>query len=227
MPIEPAPCQWQLPDPEDAGPGDVAGVGADLDPETLLAAYRSGLFPMHLEGELAWWAPIDRAVLPLERLRVTRSLRRSQRDFEIRVDTAFEEVVAACGEDGREGGNWINGEITEAFTRLHRMGWAHSVETWHNDELVGGLYGVAIQGFFAGESMFHRRSDASKVALMGLVEILRGPPEASRPRLLDVQWMTPHLESMGAVVVGRAAYGELLRQALSLPLPAPFDDGRR
>lgn len=226
MPVEPPPSEWQLPDPSEAGRYDVAGVGADLEPGTLLSAYRSGLFPMHHDAELAWWSPVERAVIPLDGLRVTRSLRRSCRRYEVRVNTAFAEVMRACGAEGREGGQWITAEIRAAYTRLHELGWAHSVEAWGQDgELAGGLYGVAIGGLFAGESMFHRSTDASKVALMGLVEILRGQPETDEPRVLDVQWQTDHLASMGAIIVGRSGYGRLLETALTLPVPAPFDDG--
>lgn len=227
MPVEPPPTEWQLPDPSEAGRYDVAGVGADLEPGTLLAAYRTALFPMHLEGELAWWSPRERAVLPLDGLRVTRSLRRSCRRYEIRVNTAFAEVMAACGDGGRDGGQWINDEIRTAYGRLHELGWAHSVEAWTPEgDLAGGLYGVCIGGLFAGESMFHHQVDASKAALVGLVEILRGPPATPEPRLLDVQWRTDHLATLGAVIVGRAEYRLRLARALRLPPPAPFDDGR-
>ena len=121
--------------------------------------------------EMAWWSPEPRGVLPLSGLRVTRSMRQSARQFEIRVDTAFADVVAGCADPGREGG-WIDDQIVTAYSELHRLGWAHSVEAWRDGELAGGLYGVAIGGLFAGESMFTRARDASKVALMGLVDLL-------------------------------------------------------
>ncbi|CAN5647977.1 leucyl/phenylalanyl-tRNA--protein transferase [soil metagenome] len=181
----------------------------------MLAAYRSGLFPMPLSavGPLAWWSPDPRGVIPLDGLRVARSLRRACRHFEIRVDTAFEEVLDACADPGRSD-VWISTEMRRAYRRLHRLGWAHSVEAWTVDgELAGGLYGVAIGGLFAGESMFHRRTDASKVALVGLAERLR----AGGATLLDVQWTTPHLVSLGAVDLSRSEYLDRLANALERP----------
>ncbi|HEV2811534.1 MAG TPA: leucyl/phenylalanyl-tRNA--protein transferase [Acidimicrobiales bacterium] len=220
---------WDFP-PADAADADgLVGVGADLEPETLLAAYRSGLFPMpfpRMAGRslLAWWSPDPRAVLPLDGLVVSRSLRRSCRRFEVRVDSAFEEVVHACA-DPRRDGTWITPEVGRAYIRLHRLGWAHSVEAWDEGRLAGGLYGVAIGGLFAGESMFHHQRDASKVALVGLVRALR----AGGGGLLDVQWMTPHLASLGAVDVSRGEYLGLLSDALRRPCPEMFlpTHGRR
>jgi leucyl/phenylalanyl-tRNA--protein transferase len=139
--------------------------------------------------------------------------------MEVRVDTAFEEVVAGCADPRRDSG-WIDDDVRAAYTELHRLGWAHSVETWQDGCLVGGLYGVAVGGLFAGESMFHRVRDASKVALVGLVGLLRD--EHAGARLLDVQWQTPHLASLGVVTMPRAAYLRRLREALELPLPAAF-----
>jgi leucyl/phenylalanyl-tRNA--protein transferase len=221
MPVEPPPCPWALPDPLAADADGVCGIGADLAPGTLLAAYRRGLFPMHLDRRgrvLGWWSPDPRGVLPLERLVVSRSLRRSMRRFEIRVDTAFDEVIAACAAPRPTGGHWIHRSIVDAYTELHRLGWAHSVEAWDDDSgtLAGGLYGVAIGGLFAGESMFHRATDASKVALVGLVERL------DPGGLLDVQWVTPHLASLGAVAVPAAEYQRRLVAALARPLPRTF-----
>ena len=162
-------------------------------------------------------------MLPLDELRVSRSLRKSCARYEIRVDTAFVEVITACGERQRPHG-WINSAIHDAYIELHALGWAHSVEAWSVDDgtLAGGLYGVAIGGLFAGESMYHRRTDASKVALVGLVDRLRDDGHRGRDRLLDVQWVTPHLASLGAVAVSRERYLELLERALALPLPAVF-----
>lgn len=197
---------------------DLVAMGADLEPATLLAAYRSGVFPMPgPEGEVLWFSPVRRGVLPLSGLRVSRSLRRSLRDFEIRVDTAFTEVIAGCADPRRESG-WIDDRVAAAYTRLHELGWAHSVEAWRDGELAGGLYGVSIGGLFAGESMFHRVRDASKVALVGLVERLRD--EHADRRLLDVQWRTPHLASLGVVEVPRGTYLARLPAALELPPPA-------
>ena len=158
-----------------------------------------------------------RGVLPLDGLRVSRSLRRSLRDFEVRVDTCFDAVVAACADPRREAG-WITRDVAAAYGELHRLGWAHSVEVWRDGELAGGLYGVSIGGLFAGESMFHRVTDASKAALVALVRLLTadGVPD----RLLDVQWVTPHLASLGAVEVPRAAYLRSLETALTVAPPA-------
>ena len=187
-------------------------MGADLEAGTLLAAYRAGMFPMPLglDGPLGWWSPDPRGILPLDRVHVSRSLRKARGRFEIRIDTAFDEVVAACAAPGRKG-RWITPSIRTAYRQLHTLGWAHSVEAWtHDGELAGGLYGVRVDGLFAGESMFHHRTDASKVALLGLVTWLR----AEDVELLDVQWTTPHLVSLGAVDVPRSEYLARLRQAL-------------
>jgi len=224
--VEPPPTQWVFPigasaQAAAAGDHEVVGVGADLEPGTLLAAYRAGIFPMPARrGLVAWWSPNPRGIVPLHPggLRVSRSLRKSCRHFEIRINTAFTDVIDACGDRRRRGG-WIDRDIKAAYTRLHRLGWAHSLESWdERGRLAGGLYGVAIGGFFAGESMFHRQTDASKVALVALVGILR---EAGAS-LLDVQWATPHMGSLGAVEVSRGAYLELLAEALMHPQPALF-----
>ena len=196
---------------------DQVGVGADLEPGTLLAAYRAGLFPMRLaaRGPIGWWSPDPRGILPLGGLRVSRSLRRAVGRFTVTVDGDFRAVMRACADTPRPGG-WIDDAFVDAYCRLHELGWAHSVEVWSIDpspSLVGGLYGVAIGGLFAGESMFHRTTDASKVALVHLVERLR----AGGGVLLDVQWRTDHLASLGAVTVGRDEYGRLLARAVAAP----------
>ena len=221
MPIEPPVTGWAFPDLTDSDADDLVGMGADLEPGTLLRAYRQGLFPMpgDVADEMLWWSPVERGVLPLDGLRVSRSLRQAARRMEIRVDTAFDEVIAACGDPARDSG-WIDSTVVAAYTRLHELGWAHSVETWQDGRLVGGLYGVAIGGLFAGESMFHRVRDASKVALVALVEGLAD--EHAADRLLDVQWLTPHLASLGAIEVPRAAYRRRLERALPLPAPGLF-----
>jgi leucyl/phenylalanyl-tRNA--protein transferase len=207
-----------MPDPASAGEGDLVAVGADLEPGTILNAYRRGLFPMPIDSRLAWWSPEPRAVLPLDGLRLSRSLRRSCRVLDVRIDTAFDDVIAACADPGRTGG-WISEEIRAAYTRLHHLGWAHSVEAWSPDgELAGGLYGIAIGGLFAGESMFHRRTDASKVALVALVDLLRD----GGATLLDVQWRTDHLTSLGAIEVSRADYLCRLADAIGRPMPRAF-----
>ncbi|MET0838185.1 MAG: leucyl/phenylalanyl-tRNA--protein transferase [Marmoricola sp.] len=225
MPVEPPVTPWAFP-PADSGDGDLIALGADLAPGTVLRAYRHGLFPMAVDlselrrsPEMAWWSPEPRGVLPLSGLRVTRSMRQSARQFEIRVDTAFADVVTGCADPRREGG-WIDEQIVAAYSELHRLGWAHSVEAWRDGELAGGLYGVAIGGLFAGESMFTRARDASKVALMGLVDLLSD--EHAEHRLLDTQWQTPHLATLGVVEIPRADYLTRLERALELPLPAAF-----
>lgn len=193
-------------------------VGGDLLPGTLLEAYRSGLFPMGL-GEaggapLGWWSPDPRGVLLAGDLHVSRSLRRSLPRFEVRVDTAFEEVVRACADPTRPGA-WITGDMVAAYTTLHRLGWAHSVECWRDGELVGGLYGVAIGGLFAAESKFHRVPDASKAAVVALHRIVHEGPG----RVIDVQWRTEHLASLGVRELPRTDYRRLLAAAVGLPAP--------
>jgi leucyl/phenylalanyl-tRNA--protein transferase len=225
-PVEVPPTPWVFPAVDRSDADGLVGVGADLAPGTLLAAYRRGLFPMPLTRVgLGWWSPDPRGVLPLAGLHISRSLRRASRRFQIRVDTAFAKVVAGCADPRRKGG-WITPDIAAAYGELHRLGWAHSVEAWTVDgQLVGGLYGVAIGGLFAGESMFHLPQpvgrDASKVALVGLVELLRA--DGRGERLLDVQWATPHLCQLGVVAISRAEYIRRLETALTLPLPASFD----
>jgi leucyl/phenylalanyl-tRNA--protein transferase len=221
-PVEPPPTPWVFPDVPRAAK-DLVASGADLAPGTLLAAYRKGVFPMPFaeDATIGWFSPVDRAVLPLAGLRVTRSMRQSARRYTVTIDTDFAAVVRGCADPAREGG-WIDGPMSAAYLRLHRLGWAHSIEVRSADgELAGGLYGVAIGGLFCGESMFHRHRDASKVALMSLVDLLSdGQPD----RLLDVQWQTPHLASLGVVEIGRAGYLERLARALAVPLPAIWAD---
>lgn len=206
-PVEPAPTRWRFA-PERADPGDdLLAAGADLEPGTLLAAYRSGVFPMGLgrlgRGPMGWWSPDPRGVLLPGGMHVSRSLARAVRRCQIRVDTAFTEVITACADDRRDG-RWITPEVIDAYTRLHELGWAHSVETWRDGELVGGLYGVLVGGLFAGESMFHRQRDASKVALVGLAQ--RFFDSGGSERIIDVQWQTPHLASLGVVTMPRPDY---------------------
>lgn len=227
MPVEPPPSSCDLPDPLALPPElaheDLVGLGADLEPGTLLRAYRAGLFPMHVslvddgsqDEVIGWWSPQPRGILPLDSLTVSRSLRQSCRRMRTTVDQAFLDVVDGCADRDRTG-RWINADIRAAYLRLHELGWAHSVETWRGAELVGGLYGVSIGGLFAGESMFHRAADASKVALVRLVADLRSD---GRERLLDVQWVTDHLSSLGAVEIPRDGYLQLLQAALAEPAP--------
>lgn len=198
------------------------GRGADLEPGTLLAAYRAGIFPMPVarRGAPVWWCPARRGVLHPAEVAVSRSLAKSARRLVVRTDTAFAAVLTSCAQTPRPGG-WITRDIVRAYSRLHDLGWAHSVEAWTPDgELAGGLYGVAVGGLFAGESMFHAPGpwarDASKVALLGLVDLLTGAPG---PRLIDIQWLTPHLASLGARTMPRAEYLATLPDLLAAPLP--------
>jgi len=200
---------------------DLIGIGADLDVATLFEAYSVGVFPMgigdHGAEPIGWWSPDPRGILRPRELRVSRSLRKAVARFEVRVDSDFRGVVEACAAPDRDG-RWITPEIVDAYVELHDAGWAHSVETWQDGELVGGLYGVAIGGLFAGESMFHHERDASKVALVGLRDLLiaDGDPR----RLVDVQWQTPHLATLGVREVPRDEYLAILPTVLNAPLPA-------
>lgn len=228
MPIEPPPSPWDLPSREQLlewrSADDLVGVGADLAPGTVLAAYRRGLFPMPegmTGGTIGWWCPARRGVLRLDGFHTSRSLRRTVRRFEIRVDTALEEVIDACADPRRPHG-WIDDRIKAAYVDLHRLGWVHSVEAWRGGRLVGGLYGVAVGGLFAGESMFHRETDASKAALKGLVDLLSD--EYADRRLIDVQWQTPHLATLGVTELDRRAYLSRLPELFAVPLPSVFAD---
>jgi leucyl/phenylalanyl-tRNA---protein transferase len=216
------PSHWEF-DPARWPDDDCVAVGADLAPETVVSAYSAGAFPMPVDdvAPMVWWSPLRRGVLFLDDLTVSRSLRRSVRGFEIRVDTAFDAVIEGCADPKRPGA-WINHAMLSAYQELHALGWAHSIETWTPDgELAGGLYGLAIGGLFAGESMFYRRRDASKVALAGLVELLRD--EYADRRLIDVQWRTPHLATLGVSDLSRADYlGRLPALVDEVPLPEPW-----
>ena len=214
MPVEPPPCVWDFPEADSSiGADDIVAVGADLEPGTLLAAYQRGLFPMYSGSSLAWWSPDPRGIIPLDGFRSSRSLRRAVGRFELRVNTVFVDVVLGCADPCRPHG-WIDGTFVDAYTRLHELGWAHSVETWQGGVLAGGLYGVRIGRFFAGESMFHRVTDASKVACWAAVELLK----LDGATLFDVQWTTPHLRTLGAIDVGRAEYLRLLGSAIMEPV---------
>jgi leucyl/phenylalanyl-tRNA--protein transferase len=213
-PRDPPPTTWHLEPPPDDHPHDLWALGADLEAGTLLAAYRLGLFPMPIGVQLGWFSPPSRGIVALEPFRRSRSLARAARKFEIRFDTSFAAVIAGCARRG-DPASWIDDEIESAYGRLHELGWAHSVEAWDDDGLAGGLYGVEIGGLFAAESMYAARTDASKAAFVGLVERLRSGRDAER-RLLDVQWLTPHLASLGAVEVTRAEYRKRLVAALEL-----------
>jgi leucyl/phenylalanyl-tRNA--protein transferase len=210
VPVDPGPCRWRLPDPRPA-PNDLIAVGADLAPATLLAAYRHGLFPMP-EGwrRIGWWSPNPRGVIPLDGFHVSRSLRRSARRFEVRFDHDFPGVMRACGDPSRPYG-WISSAFVAAYSELHRLGWAHSVEALDDGgRLVGGVYGVRIGRLFAAESMFHHATDAGKVALAALIARLA----AEGASLFDVQWVTPHLATLGAIAVSRDEYLRRLADAV-------------
>ncbi|GAA4285593.1 leucyl/phenylalanyl-tRNA--protein transferase [Brevibacterium daeguense] len=199
--------------------GDLRAVGTALSASQVLSAYRAGLFPMGLgesgAGPIGWWAPRRRGVLRTGELRVAKSLRRSARRFEWSVDQRFPEVIAACADSGRSGA-WITPAVVDIYSELHDRGHAHSVEVLREGELVGGLYGVAFGSVFAGESMFHRVSDASKVALLRLVEILDAV-NSEVPWIIDTQWQTPHLESLGVSEIDGFEYLQALGRAESGP----------
>jgi leucyl/phenylalanyl-tRNA--protein transferase len=216
--LEPDSDPAQFPDPSCAleEPDGLLAVGGDLSPARLLNAYRQGIFPWYSEGEpILWWSPNPRAVLFPEQLKISRSLRKTLRKqpFRVTVDEAFASVIEACSEsridkDGSQSGTWITTEMKKAYIELHRIGFAHSVECWEGDELVGGLYGVSMGKVFYGESMFARRSDASKVAFTHLVKQLMAWDFA----LIDCQVHTDHLASLGAVDIPREQFLQLLDQ---------------
>jgi len=214
------PSRWAFRPPDSWPDDDLVAAGGDLEPSTLIAAYRSGLFPMQLDGPeplIGWWSPNRRGILPLDRLRVTRSLRQSRKRYRVEVDSAFRAVMIGCANPNRPHG-WITSAFIDAYARLHELGWAHSIEVFEpSGALVGGLYGVKIGGFFAGESMFSVARDASKVALVALVELM----QASGLSLLDVQWCTEHLASLGAIEISRAEYLARLAAVRDRPADLP------
>ncbi|MCL4868784.1 MAG: leucyl/phenylalanyl-tRNA--protein transferase [Anaerolineae bacterium] len=192
----------------------------ELTPDILLSAYCQGMFPMgfedrtHPPGTIFWYDPDPRAIIPLDGVHVSRSLQRTikQGIYEVRMDTAFASVIKTCAQVHKREGVWITPTIVRGYTWLHQLGYAHSVETWRDGNLVGGLYGVAIRGLFAGESMFSLERDASKVALIHLVKHLR----LRQFTLLDTQFMTPHLRRFGAIEIPRREYKERLAAALQV-----------
>ena len=207
-----------------ADPNGLLAMGGDLSAERLLDAYRHGIFPWFNPGEpILWWSPDPRMVLVPGEIRVARSLAKRIRNggFETRVDTAFAEVMRACAAPrGGAGGTWISPAMVAAYTRLFDAGYAHSVETWRDGKLVGGLYGVAIGRMFYGESMFSREPDASKVALVRLAQQLRRWEFG----LIDCQMETPHLASLGARTLPRAAFTARLAELVNLPhRPGPWN----
>lgn len=204
---------------------DLIALSEEFDVELVAEGYLAGAFPMPLkepalpDDTMGWWSPVHRGILPLDDLRVTRSLRKSSRRYVVTVDAAFGDVIARCSDPSRHSG-WIDERVKDVYTTLHDRGVAHSVEAWTPDGvLAGGLYGVSLGGLFAGESMFHDPvvgRDASKVALIALCQVLDAGQEL---RLLDVQWLTDHLASLGAVEIDRADYLRLLEEALDAPPP--------
>lgn len=207
LPPEPIfpPVALALAEPD--GPNGLLAAGGDLTPGRLLAAYRQGIFPWYAPGQpILWWSPDPRMVLYPNRLKITRSLARTLRnaDYSIRLDCAFKEVIAACAKTPRHGqaGTWITAEMQEAYCCLHDSGYAHSVETWRNDELIGGLYGIAIGKIFFGESMFSLVTGASKIALAHLCRFLLGRDFG----IIDCQMETSHLASLGACPIARDAF---------------------
>lgn len=202
-PVDPGPSTWALPDPQSSDdPSGLVGFGADLEPATLIDAYRRGMFPWPHDGlPLPWFSPDPRGVIDPAAPKVSRSLLRTIRrcGWRTTVDRAFDDVIEACAARPRVEGTWITRSMRKAYRRLHRLGWAHSVEVWDGDRLVGGLYGVQVGAVFTGESMFHRETDASKVALVDLARRFADAGGA----LIDVQLVTAHLESLGAVAVPR------------------------
>lgn len=193
---------------------DLVDIGGDLSPERLVAAYKKGIFPWYNEADpVLWWSPDPRAIFELDGLKISRRLRRTLRSerFSISYDRDFAAVIRGCAD--RSEGTWITDEMLKAYEILHRSGYAHSIEVWHNGELAGGIYGVAIGGFFAGESMFTRVRDASKVALHHLMEHLR-----QRGFLLfDIQLITAHTARLGAIEIPRCQYLSRLRHAVNTP----------
>ena len=204
-----------FPSPTESTPDGLVAVGGDLSPERLLDAYSHGIFPWPVSDEEAmlWWSPDPRAILPLDRLYISKRLRRTLRSgkFKVTCDQAFAEVIASCASGpGREGGTWLTDEMIAAYTQFHKLGHAHSIEVWYGGKLAGGTYGIAIGGVFAAETMFYRVRDASKVALAHLVAHLN----ARGYQLLDVQQWTPHTGRLGVIEIPRAKYLEHLAKAV-------------
>ena len=202
-----------------ASPEGLLAVGGDLRSERLLAAYRHGIFPWYSQCQpILWWSPDPRAVFFPDRIHISRSLRKTlgRGHFSVTMDTRFEEVISACADTGLrrgETGTWITMEMQQAYIDLHRKGYAHSVEVWEDGELAGGLYGLSLGGAFFGESMFHRRTDASKVALVALSR----QAQAWGFLFIDAQVSSDHILRLGAVEIRRTRFMELLARALETP----------
>ena len=207
---------WDFPSPEQMPKDDLVSLGADLKPETLIDSYKNGILPMHIQienkREIGWWSPQQRGILPLNKINISSSLKKSMKKYFVTFDQDFDSVIDGCGDDKRPK-RWINKDIKTAYKKLFELGYVHSVEVWNKkDELVGGLYGVEVNGLFAGESMFNTQTDASKTALVYLVEKLS---QAGGERIFDVQWQTPHLKSMGVVKISRSKYISLLPEVMN------------
>jgi leucyl/phenylalanyl-tRNA--protein transferase len=216
-PLEPAPTEVRFPDPRKLAPGDpVVAIGADFRPGTLLSAYRRGIFPWPQSRRVVAWCSMDpRAIFPLDHApEFSRSLRRALRKspWTVRVDHDFRGTMVACGANRPEG-TWILPSLVTGYVQMHELGWAHSVEVYEGEELVGGIYGIAVGALFAGESMFHTKTDASKVAFAHLATRLY----SSGFQVFDVQVMNPHLESLGCVDLSRDAYLDLAARAVAEP----------
>jgi len=209
----------EFPNPRHSTPEGIVALGGDLEPESLMLAYSQGIFPWPIEGiPMAWFCPPERGILEWDRLHVPRSLARAQRrrGFRFTIDQAFESVIQECATQPRpdQPGTWITSEMKKAYCKLHRLGHAHSIEVWKEDRLVGGVYGVDGGGTFGGESMFHKEPDASKLAILFLMEHLN----SRGLNWLDIQVLTPHMEALGARVVSRSKFLGMLTQTRSLDL---------
>lgn len=203
----------EFPDPRSANSDGIVAIGGDLHSQSLLLAYRQGIFPWPVEGmPLLWFCPAERGVLEFAELHLPRSLAAARRRTQLRfsIDAAFPDVIRACASSARpeQEGTWITPDVIAAYTRFHRLGYAHSVEAWHHDDLVGGIYGVDVDGAFAAESMFYRKPNASKLALLHLIEHLR----SRGLDWIDIQVLTPHLARLGAKTIGRDEFLNKLRQ---------------
>lgn len=210
------PCPYAFPDVRRAPKRGLVGTGGDFEPATIVAAYRAGIFPWpHDEEERAWFSPDPRAIIPVGGLHHSRRLGRTVRSgrFRVTLDAAFERVMIACAD--RPEGTWITPALIDGYIRLHQLGWAHSFETWTGDgSLAGGLYGVGVGAMFGAESMFHRATDASKVAMVAMMQ----HAECIGLQLIDIQVLTPHTASMGAIEISRAEYLDRLTPALRAPV---------
>jgi len=211
------PCRYRFPDPLQCDEVGLVATGGDFEPETIIEAYRHAIFPWpHPDGERLWFSPDPRAIIPVGGLHVSRRLARTLQSarFRVTMNAAFDRVIRACAD--REEGTWITPAIVESYGRLHELGWAHSFEVWTGDgALGGGLYGVQVGALFGAESMFHIVTDASKVAMVAMME----QAEQTGIQLIDVQVANPHTTSMGAVEIPRAEYVSRLREAIAQPVP--------